>query len=59
MQMTEEARKNGGGIVAVLIMAGIMIGAGLGAAFGNVAIGIPAGLAVGGLASMLVLARRR
>ena len=40
-------------------MIGVMLGAGLGAAFGNVAIGIPAGLAFGGLAAVVVSTRPR
>ena len=42
-----------------LVSCGIMLGAGLGAAFGHVAIGIPAGMAVGGLAAMIAHAARR
>lgn len=48
------AEKNPAAMTAILISCGIMLGAGLGAAFGNVAIGIPAGLALGGLASIFV-----
>lgn len=46
-------------LTVIFISCGIMLGAGLGAAFGNVAIGIPAGMAAGGLASILLNLQRR
>ncbi len=47
-------------ITTFLIMMGVMLGSGLGAAFGNVAIGIPAGMALGALAAIITnLARRQ
>ncbi len=48
------ADTNRGALTALFISCGIMLGAGLGAAFGNIAIGIPAGLAAGGLGAILV-----
>jgi hypothetical protein len=48
------AHNNVSALTALFVSCGIMLGAGLGAAFGNVAIGIPAGMAAGGLASVLL-----
>ena len=42
-----------------LIMIGMMLGSGLGAAFGSVAIGLPAGTALGALAAVMLNLRHR
>lgn len=46
-------------LAAFLIMIGVMLGSGLGAAFGNVAIGIPSGMALGALAYLMINLRYR
>ena len=45
-------KNNQAAFTALLISCGTMLGAGIDAAFENVAIGIPAGLALGGLAAI-------
>ena len=53
------ADRNRTALTAILIMCGIMLGSGLGAAFGNVAIGICTGMALGGLAAIILNLGRR
>jgi hypothetical protein len=45
-------KSNQAAFTAILISCGTMLGAGIGAAFESIAIGIPAGMALGGLAAI-------
>ena len=45
-------KNNQAAFTAILISCGTMLGAGIGAAFESIAIGIPAGMALGGLAAI-------
>jgi hypothetical protein len=53
------ADNNRTALTALFISCGMILGAGLGVAFGNVSIGLPAGMALGGLAAILANIARR